>query len=260
MPTPSPLSLTPANTSCTTNTNSNLSGSALFGVLDSCFDVELASLSLLYKAEVGGGEEGPFAASYQTTFTNSSSDPENAFIRYVGGSWIGCVECYLVVKDGNHQPAQVLLRSLRLEWHSEPRPHRVLAQRVARSRTSRSGEPATGSRARHRCSCSAAVARSRSCDAVGRFAEQSRGTLAVPLTSSPLASCRSEATPQRIPDRESLRLTALLPCRARRLIAEAREGYWIRRITVEVTVTRPRTLPRAPLPMVLFALGMPSCE
>ena len=102
----SALSLTPANTSCTTTNNSNLSGSALFGILDSCFDVELSSLSLLYKAEVGGGEEGPFAASYQTTFTNSSSDPENAFIRYVAGPSIGCMECYLVVKDGNHQPAQ----------------------------------------------------------------------------------------------------------------------------------------------------------
>jgi hypothetical protein len=102
----SPLSLTPANTSCISTNNSNLSGSALFGILDQCFDVELPSLSLLYKAEVGGGEEGPFAASYQTTFTNSSSDPENAFIQYVGGPSIGCMECYLVVKDGNHQPAQ----------------------------------------------------------------------------------------------------------------------------------------------------------
>ncbi len=104
----SALSLTPANTSCTTLINSNLSGSVLFGILDSCFDVELASLNLLYKAEVGGGEEGPFAPSYQTTFTKSSSDPENAFIQYLSGPAIGCVECYLVVKGGRQLARAVL--------------------------------------------------------------------------------------------------------------------------------------------------------
>ena len=79
----------------------------LYGILDGCFGVEADTLSLLYKANVeDGSESGVFTSSYTTTFTATSSDPENALIEYVGGAAIGCVECYLVVKDGNHQPAQ----------------------------------------------------------------------------------------------------------------------------------------------------------
>jgi hypothetical protein len=99
------LTITPNNT-CTTTNNSNLKPDVLYGILDACFGVEADALNLLYKQDVGGGESGAFTSSYKTTFTNTSSDPENALIEYVGGPAIGCVECYLVVKDGNHQPAQ----------------------------------------------------------------------------------------------------------------------------------------------------------
>jgi len=112
-----PLSLTPADTSCKTNDNTNLSGDALYKILDNCFDVDLSTLSLLYKAEVPTGESGPFATSYQTTFTNTSSDPENALIQYVGGAAIGCMECYLVVKDGNHYPAQYFFDLSLFGWN-----------------------------------------------------------------------------------------------------------------------------------------------
>ena len=100
------LTITPNNT-CTTTINSNLKPDVLYGILDGCFGVEADTLSLLYKANVeDGSESGVFTSSYTTTFTATSSDPENALIEYVGGAAIGCVECYLVVKDGNHQPAQ----------------------------------------------------------------------------------------------------------------------------------------------------------
>ena len=58
----------------------------------------------LYKDNVGGIEEGAFAGSYETTFSNSTSDPSDALIEYVSGDSIYCPECYLLVKDGNHDP------------------------------------------------------------------------------------------------------------------------------------------------------------
>jgi len=62
-----------------------------------------------YKANVPSGEEGPFAPSYNTTFANSSTDPEDASIAHVfGTASIACsttTKCFLGVKDGNAQPA-----------------------------------------------------------------------------------------------------------------------------------------------------------
>lgn len=56
------------------------------------------TLKLLYKAEHKGNEEGIFASSYTTDFTGA---PNDALISYIGGDYILCPECYLVVKDGN---------------------------------------------------------------------------------------------------------------------------------------------------------------
>jgi hypothetical protein len=63
---------------------------------------------LAYKQNFGGSEEGPFASSYTTTFSNSTSDPSNATIDYIGGSFISNPEKYLLVKDGNHTPTGYL--------------------------------------------------------------------------------------------------------------------------------------------------------
>jgi len=66
-------------------------------------------LSLLYKqnAGVGGTEEGQYASSYETTFI-PLWDPESATIIYVGGDSITVDPLYLLVKDGNHEPAQYI--------------------------------------------------------------------------------------------------------------------------------------------------------
>ena len=58
----------------------------------------------LYKQDVGGPESGTFASSYETTFLNSSTDPEDADIEYVGGDYITGDPLYLLVKDGSHTP------------------------------------------------------------------------------------------------------------------------------------------------------------
>ena len=57
-----------------------------------------SDLSLLYKANFGGNEEGPYQSFYSTAF---SGDPNNALITWDGPDLIVCPECYLVVKDGN---------------------------------------------------------------------------------------------------------------------------------------------------------------
>jgi len=68
-------------------------------------------LDLLYKANQGGSDEGIFTGSYNTIFSNSSTDPENADISWiVGTDFIDSCgsfdsECYLSVKDGNHNPS-----------------------------------------------------------------------------------------------------------------------------------------------------------
>ena len=57
-------------------------------------------LSLYYKDNVGGAEEGPFASSYQTTFSNTPLDPADALIEQTGVPVIQCPSCYLMVKGG----------------------------------------------------------------------------------------------------------------------------------------------------------------
>lgn len=63
-------------------------------------------LFMHYKAEVdGSNEEGPLAGFYETIFSNSATDPEDALIRYIMGESIQCTDCYLSIKDGNQSPA-----------------------------------------------------------------------------------------------------------------------------------------------------------
>lgn len=67
------------------------------------------SLGLAYKADVEGGEDGTAMDFYDTTFSfESVGDASGATITQDGLSKIACPSCYLVVKDGNQQPAQYL--------------------------------------------------------------------------------------------------------------------------------------------------------
>jgi hypothetical protein len=103
------IALTPADcnttyTCWTTDDNSNLSLAEIETITGA------SDLQSLYKQDVGAGSDsGSFAASYQTSFANSSTDPEDALIVLVAGmDPIDCGICYLVVKDGNHSPAQYI--------------------------------------------------------------------------------------------------------------------------------------------------------
>lgn len=69
----------------------------------------IGSAGQLYKQNVGGSEEGSLAGSYETTFSNTSNDPQDALIHYVGGPIVGGT-AWLLVKDGNQSPAWYLFK------------------------------------------------------------------------------------------------------------------------------------------------------
>ncbi len=102
------LNITPATTpQWTTNINKQLSESELKTLVK-----YNGSLTQVYKANVGSKdkpdtvEEGIAQSFYATTFANILLDPADATITWNGPSWIDCPACYLVVKDGNHDPVQ----------------------------------------------------------------------------------------------------------------------------------------------------------
>lgn len=62
----------------------------------------------LYKQNQGDAtDSGSLAGSYQTIFSNSATDPSDADIDYLSGDIVDCVtdNCFLLVKDGNQEPA-----------------------------------------------------------------------------------------------------------------------------------------------------------
>jgi hypothetical protein len=65
----------------------------------------------LYKQNVGGIEEGPFAAYYTTTFANTEADPQDATIVNNGPLFISGSPIYFLVKDGNQNPAWYLFET-----------------------------------------------------------------------------------------------------------------------------------------------------
>ena len=99
---------TTLTTTCTTNDNTNFGGSQVLTQVAGCFGASLLDpLTLLYKQDVGASSDsGLFSTSYSTTFANTPTDPKDGKVTYVGGSSMDCLACYLVVKDGNHSPAQ----------------------------------------------------------------------------------------------------------------------------------------------------------
>ena len=56
------------------------------------------------------------AGSYATTFANTASDPADATITYTGGNIVGAT-AWLLVKDGNNNPAWYLFNLTTLGWN-----------------------------------------------------------------------------------------------------------------------------------------------
>ena len=99
------LSLTPASATydgfdLTPQNPTSASGEK--GYVETLFNT--SNLSLYYKSDVGGSDSGTFKDSYNTAYPDN--DPADALISYVPAQpVIGCPECYLAVKDGNHSPS-----------------------------------------------------------------------------------------------------------------------------------------------------------
>ena len=98
------LMLTPSDADFTTTDNSNLDAAGIASLAGYTGDV----LTLLYKDNAGGSEEGTLAAVYETIFSNTATDPADFEINYVTGDPVDCPTCFLIVKDGNQDPAQYL--------------------------------------------------------------------------------------------------------------------------------------------------------
>ncbi len=100
------LSITPAYTPLLISTDFTNKQSEIDALIKLTFDPDP---TLAYKRNVGDSDEGPFAASYSTSFDNTPSDPADATISYISGQpSITAEDIYLLVKDGNHTPAAYL--------------------------------------------------------------------------------------------------------------------------------------------------------
>lgn len=95
------LSLTPSGATWTSNQTSACNSTCVGTITG------ITGTTLQYKMDVDGlVESGPLASSYSTVFAPAGDDKSDFTITYTGGAYVGCPECVLVVKDGNHSPAQ----------------------------------------------------------------------------------------------------------------------------------------------------------
>jgi len=101
------LLLTPSGATAFTNINSNLNTLA---EINTAFGTAYVDLEELYKADVGDPvvESESLAPNYTTVYKNTSDDPSGATITWDGGDFFDCPTCFLIVKDGNNEPAQYL--------------------------------------------------------------------------------------------------------------------------------------------------------
>ena len=96
------LTLDPTNATCSadgSNYNQDLDFLAGTPAPTNGCGLDTTGFTLLFKEE--GSESGSFAGSYDGSILNSNTD---ALIEYVGGASISCGTCWLVAKDGSHDP------------------------------------------------------------------------------------------------------------------------------------------------------------
>jgi VPDSG-CTERM motif len=98
------LTVTPAG-AFTTGTQTGVP--AIIAEIQANTGINLNGLEL-YKQDAGGSESGSFASSYTTTFSPNDDDATGFKIDYISGSSISANPVYLLVKDGNSNPAWYL--------------------------------------------------------------------------------------------------------------------------------------------------------
>ena len=91
------LTLSPGMETWTSLSTSNLGQAAVEAI------VGVSPLGLVYKQDEGGFESGNGAGYYTTTFSyETTGDASGATITWDGPMLISCGDCFLIVKDGNH--------------------------------------------------------------------------------------------------------------------------------------------------------------
>jgi hypothetical protein len=114
------LTITPASSSWSGNETANLDEVQISAILNAN-GFGPVSLTELYKQDVGAGSDSrSFASSYQTTFSNTPSDPQDADIVYAGSpapALTGIANLWLYVKDGNNEPSYYLINLNLLGWN-----------------------------------------------------------------------------------------------------------------------------------------------
>lgn len=93
------LSLSPVDADWTSNQTSSCNASCVNTVTG------WTGLTLQYRDSVGSAEEG-LASSYSVSYSPSLADASGFTLSFTGGTALTCPWCVLVVKDGNHSPAQ----------------------------------------------------------------------------------------------------------------------------------------------------------
>jgi PEP-CTERM motif len=89
------------------NDNRNLNAGDVSGIVG-------ITLTSRYKSDVSGSsgvgsDSGTFAASYNTAFSNTNSQPSNFDISWVNATpFINFTKVFLLVKDGNQNPNQYI--------------------------------------------------------------------------------------------------------------------------------------------------------
>ncbi len=101
------ISLTPSDTTCTTNTTSNLTESKLINPNGSLVSGRSMAPSRCFtRRRWAGRKVALFRRRTKLPLRTTSTEPEDATISYMSGTYMDCSVCFLIVKDGNNSPAQ----------------------------------------------------------------------------------------------------------------------------------------------------------
>ncbi len=76
--------------------------------IDDAIALTITGATELYKNDVGDPDKGILAESYATAFFNEPLDPQDATITWLGGPDVIGDPKFLLVKDGNQEPAWYL--------------------------------------------------------------------------------------------------------------------------------------------------------
>lgn len=99
----------------TTQDPSAVGNGNLADTFDGFQDEESGNLDRVYKSEfqqgqATGEDELTYSDAYEAEFVGmeAGKDPNGVTVSHNGNNAVSCSDCYFLVKDGNHEPAQYL--------------------------------------------------------------------------------------------------------------------------------------------------------